>query len=69
MSMTCPKCGGSGEIITGDEARQLRQKRGLTLSQVSTKMKISLPYLADLEHGRRQWNTELLTTFKRAISK
>jgi len=67
--ITCPKCGGLGKLLTGNEARTIRQRHKLTLAMLSKKMKISLPYLADLEHGRRAWNTELITAFKRAIGK
>jgi hypothetical protein len=48
----CPKCGGSGVIqddaVLGVELRKKREGIGLTLREVSRRMKISASYLCDL---------------------
>jgi len=63
----CPKCGGRGTVISGVEARNMRVSRRLTLAQVSKKMGISLPYLANLEQGIKDFNYELEDKFRLAL--
>lgn len=36
-------------------------------SEVARAMKISISYLGDLEHGRKEWNAELLAKFNKAL--
>lgn len=66
MSKPCPRCNGTGKTITGLEARNWREHAGLTLSQVSKNMGISLTYLSDLEHDRRPWNHKLIAKLHKA---
>jgi cytoskeletal protein RodZ len=67
----CPKCGGSGVIqddaVLGVELRKKREGIGLTLREVSRRMKISASYLCDLEHGRRIWSPILEHNYRQAV--
>lgn len=45
----------------------MREEADLTLREVSYKMGVALPYLSDLEHGRRPWSHDLETRFRRAL--
>ena len=68
VKQTCPHCGGTGEKIDFKEIAGRRNEKGLTLREVSAKMGISLQYLSDLEHGRRNWDAELLNAFNKALA-
>lgn len=67
---TCHCCNGSGEEIdqgvTGMEMRTLRKSAGLSLKQIGGKIRLSCPYLSDLERGKRNWNTDLIDLYKKA---
>ncbi|MCE6957497.1 helix-turn-helix domain-containing protein, partial [Cereibacter sphaeroides] len=39
----------------GAYARELREGRGLSLRETARRMKVSAPYLSDLERGNRHW--------------
>jgi len=54
-------------VINALELRNTRISRKLRLIDVAKKMGIGPSYLSDLENGRRDWDTDLLITFKRAI--
>ena len=47
--------------------RRRRIQSGKSLIQVSKLMKVSVPYLSDLELGKRNWRRELLDRFALAI--
>src|SRR5262245_36763696 len=49
----------------GEAIRYLREKRALTLRALASKVKISAPFLTDIEHNRR--NTEKLAEFAEAL--
>jgi hypothetical protein len=66
MSKTCVLCGGTGKIITGSEAKSIREKKNLTLRQVSEAMGCALTYLSDLENGRKAWSHDWETRFRKA---
>ena len=51
----------------GEQARQIRMRRGTSLNQVAREMGISGPYLSDLERGHRQWTDELARKFFEAL--
>lgn len=74
MSKTkaCHCCAGSGteldHKVVGAEMRAMRESRGRTLRQVGAKMKKCAPYLSDLERGNRNWNTELIVQYKKALA-
>ena len=40
---------------TGKIVRAWREKKGLSLRQFATDMAVSVPYMSDLELGRRSW--------------
>jgi transcriptional regulator with XRE-family HTH domain len=47
----------------------MRVVQGKTLREIAREMKVSAPYLCDLELGRRGWSEDLRLRFKRAVSK
>lgn len=67
---SCHCCQGSGTELdhgqVGAELRLLRESRNLSLDDVSVKMKLSAPYLSDLERGRRNWTEDKIARFKLA---
>jgi len=67
----CRCCGGNGRELAhrevGAEMRRRRIQSGKSLIQVSKLMKVSVPYLSDLELGKRNWRRELLDRFALAI--
>ncbi|MHA7987096.1 helix-turn-helix domain-containing protein [Rathayibacter sp. CAU 1779] len=46
----------------GSAIRRLRQARGLTLREVSQASAISLPYLSEIERGRKEPSSEIIQT-------
>jgi transcriptional regulator with XRE-family HTH domain len=68
---SCHCCGGTGkELDMAALAEQLRAERvasGESLNCVASRMKISAPYLSDLERGRRNWSSGLVDRFRRAL--
>lgn len=48
----------------GKRVRALREKSGVSLRQLARDMKLSAPFLSDLERGRRNWSVE---NFKKAV--
>jgi len=66
----CHCCKGSGKeldpVEIGASMRRIRTRRNIGLRSVAVAMKISAPYLSDLERGRRNWNDDLVTRFKQA---
>ena len=53
--------------VTGQRAREMRTKAGLTLREVARRMQISAPYLCDLELARRNWSVDLAARFEKAV--
>jgi DNA-binding XRE family transcriptional regulator len=45
---------------TGQLARQVRIKAGLSLRDMARLLDLSAPYVSDLERGRRNWNEHLI---------
>jgi len=68
----CHCCNGSGQEYdrkaVGATIRGLRSNKKLTLTQVAKRMRISKPYLSDLERGFRNWRAELIENFTKAIN-
>jgi len=68
----CPLCGTSGRAIehkkTGQGFREWRRSAGVRLREASEHMGISIAYLSDLEHGRRNWSARLATRCAVAVS-
>lgn len=46
----------------GSALRRLRLRRGLTLRQLSDASRVSLPYLSEIERGRKEASSEILAT-------
>jgi transcriptional regulator with XRE-family HTH domain len=46
----------------GSALRRLRLNRGLTLRQLSDASRVSLPYLSEVERGRKEASSEILST-------
>lgn len=71
--LTCPKCGGRGTLpdprVIGAAMRELRVKAGVPQKELARSLKLSAPYLVDLEAGRRAFNSELVTRYKKALEK
>lgn len=67
----CKYCGTANQEYDhkaiGAEMRALRKVKGLTQTLVANRMKISKPYLCDLENGFRNWRPDLLEKFHRAL--
>lgn len=53
---------------TGEMARNERKVAGFSLRAVAIAMKISAPYLSDLERGHRTWSLKLSTDFNAALT-
>lgn len=73
MTMTCPKCDGTGQVIDprmlGQKMRQLRERQGVTLREIARRLDLSAPYVSDLELGRRAgWTDELIKRYKEALT-
>ncbi len=70
QTRACHCCDGTGKELDpvgiGQWLRVHREARSLTLREVARRMKLSGPYLSDLERGRRNWNDDLVNRFKEA---
>lgn len=68
----CQRCAGSGlepdQSKTGAKMRQLREGAGVSLRSVADKLKVSAPYLSDLERGNRAWSGERIQQFAGAVA-
>ncbi len=47
--------------------RRLRQERGKTLRQLADEARISLPYLSEIERGRKEASSEILGVLCRVL--
>jgi transcriptional regulator with XRE-family HTH domain len=67
----CQRCGGTGvepdQVAIGARMRQKRRAAGMTLRDVAERVGKSLPYLSDLERGRRAWNAGITRDFLSAV--
>lgn len=58
-TIPCPRCSGTGRVFDvkaiGKAMQARREKAGLTLREVAAELGISIGYLSDREHGRRQY--------------
>ncbi|WP_198664426.1 helix-turn-helix domain-containing protein [Jiangella endophytica] len=46
--------------MVGDVLRRTRQEQGRTLADVASDAKVSMPYLSELERGRKEASSEVL---------
>jgi len=51
----------------GDVLRRLRRERAKTLLQLSEECQVSLPYLSEIERGRKEASSEVLATICRSL--
>lgn len=67
----CARCNGEGvepdETKMGVRFRKLREEAGLTIKQVSEKMRVSMGHLSSLENGKRHWRPDTIEGFQRAL--
>lgn len=55
------------DVLLGLAMRDLRTHRGYSLRKLAHKMSISVPYLSDLELGRRKWSEAKIRDYIVAI--
>jgi transcriptional regulator with XRE-family HTH domain len=51
----------------GAALRRIRLERGLTLREVSRASSVSMPYLSEIERGRKEASSEILATVCRVL--
>ena len=47
--------------------RNRREKAGVSLRTMAKRLKVSPPYLSDLERGRRNWSVEMVQRFEEGL--
>jgi transcriptional regulator with XRE-family HTH domain len=47
-------------VLLGDVLRGIRREQGRTLAEVARNARISMPYLSELERGRKEASSEVL---------
>ena len=53
--------------IIGERLRRTRQEQGRTLSDVSRAARVSVPYLSEVERGRKEASSEVLASICDAL--
>lgn len=53
--------------LLGETLREVRIAEGLTLREVSTRARLSLGYLSEVERGQKEASSELLNAICRAL--
>jgi predicted transcriptional regulator len=53
---------------TGINARQERQRRGISLREIARRMQFSPAYISDLERGLRNWQMETIKRYEKALT-
>ncbi|ROO91028.1 helix-turn-helix protein [Actinocorallia herbida] len=54
--------------LLGGELRRLRREQGRTLADVARHARISMPYLSEVERGRKEASSEVLASVCEALS-
>jgi transcriptional regulator with XRE-family HTH domain len=54
-------------IMLGDVLRRTRREQGRTLADVADAAKVSMPYLSELERGRKEASSEVLAAICAAL--
>ena len=66
----CNRCNGSGKILdpldVGAKMRTFRIGKGLSMTEMARQLSFSVPYIRDLEFGRRAWNQQLIEKYTKA---
>lgn len=71
----CRMCLGRGakRVVDGLVLRSIREKAGVSLRDMADHLAVSLPYMSDLELGRRKFTDEIARKYlmmcKRAAAK
>jgi DNA-binding transcriptional regulator YiaG len=52
---------------TGDKAREIRKKHGITLDVLCQRMQVSLSFCSLLERGNRSWTEPMVDRFNKAV--
>src|SRR6188472_3503243 len=53
--------------VIGNVFRQLRRERGITLRELAELAQVSVPYLSEIERGRKEPSSEILAAICRAL--
>lgn len=53
---------------TGAAVRRKRKLVGLSLRELARQIKVSAPFLSDLERGNRNWNEERLAQVEKVLT-
>ncbi len=65
---TCSHCNGTGKKVDhralGMSMRHTRVMCGLKIYQVAKSIGVSIPYVSDLELGKRNWNAKSTEKYK-----
>lgn len=73
LTEPCAQCNGTGRQLNqraiGSLMRSRRKAANLTLKDVARKLKISGPYLSDLEQGKRRWTETRQKQFEKVTEK
>ena len=71
-TMPCPRCAGTGAVdnpvYQGHTARGRREAAGLKLRQVARQLRVSAPFISDLENGRRLWTGLVAQRYQRFLN-
>lgn len=51
----------------GETMRETRKRRGTSLRNLALRMKLSAPYVSDLELGRRGWTQQRVLDYMKAL--
>lgn len=66
----CNHCGGTGKCLdakaVGWALREMREKQKLSAREIARRLNLSVPYVSDLELGRRGWNAERVMRYLKA---
>lgn len=67
FSAFCPTCRGSGEVLKPNlkAMRAKREKLGLSVRKLAKRLKLSAPFLSDVELGRRPCPAHVLKSYQR----
>lgn len=65
--MVCEACCGDGEIRMADAPalRRAREKSGVTLRAMAKRVKVSAPFISDVELGRRGCPDYILKAYQK----
>lgn len=54
-------------VYQGHAARERRETAGLKLRQVARQLRVSAPFISDLENGRRLWTGPVAQRYQRFL--